>query len=122
MAVLAVGGGGLLERHTRGCYAIERSKEAVMEVYVGLDLSRKRLDWQAVDASRRPLADGAVMPDREGLARLVLELGLDVVAGVGAVEGGRVVPRPPGPAGWGGGGAQTRGGKGLGPAGRQNRK
>src|SRR4029079_4766852 len=63
MAVLAVGGGGLLERHTRGCYAKERSKEAVMEVYVGLDLSRKRLDWQAVDEQRRRLGEGAITPD-----------------------------------------------------------
>ena len=30
-----------------------------MEVYVGLDLSRKRLDWQAVDGQRQPLAEGA---------------------------------------------------------------
>jgi transposase len=42
-----------------------------MEVYVGLDLSRKRLDWQAVDRGRDPVDAGAVPPDRDGLARLV---------------------------------------------------
>jgi hypothetical protein len=51
-----------------------------MEVYVGLDLSRKRLDWRAVDASRVPLAEGVVMPDRDGLARLVLDVGAAAVA------------------------------------------
>jgi transposase len=37
-------------------------------LYVGLDLSRKRLDWQALDPVGRRVAIGAAPPDRDGLA------------------------------------------------------
>jgi hypothetical protein len=33
-------------------------------LYVGLDLSRKRLDWQALDREGERVAIGAVPPDR----------------------------------------------------------
>ena len=39
-------------------------------LYVGLDLSRKRLDWQALDLYGERVAVGAVPPDRDGLAKL----------------------------------------------------
>ena len=58
-----------------------------MEVYVSLDLSRKRLDWQAVDGQRQLLAEGAITPDREGLARLVLQFGSEVVGVIESMNG-----------------------------------
>ena len=39
-------------------------------LYVGLDLSRKRLDWQALDPDGRRVEIGAVPPDADGLAQL----------------------------------------------------
>jgi transposase len=39
-----------------------------MELYVGADLSRKRLDWFAVWADGAECGQGAASPDREGLA------------------------------------------------------
>ena len=53
-------------------------------LYVGLDLSRKRLDWQALNREGERAAIGAVPPDRDGLARLVGRLG-DAEEGVLAV-------------------------------------
>src|SRR2546428_700291 len=44
-------------------------------LYVGLDLSRKRLDWQALDKEGERVGIGAVPPDREGLAKLPQRLG-----------------------------------------------
>src|SRR2546430_3344103 len=52
------------------------SEEAVMELYVGGDLSRKRLDWFAVWPDGAECGQGAVSPDGDGLARLAGELGL----------------------------------------------
>lgn len=43
-------------------------------LYVGTDLSRKRLDWHALDRGGVTLATGAVTPHRDGLARLVCEV------------------------------------------------
>jgi transposase len=55
-------------------------------LYVGLDLSRKRLDWQALDREGERAGIGAVPPDRDGLARLVQRLG-DAGEGVlGVIE------------------------------------
>jgi transposase len=71
-----------------------------MEVYVGLDLSRKRLDWQAVDEQRRRLGEGAITPDREGLARLVLQLGSEVVGVIESMNGARFVHDQLELAGW----------------------
>jgi transposase len=44
-------------------------------LYVGLDLSRKRLDWQALDREGERVAIGAVPPDADGLRGLVQRLG-----------------------------------------------
>jgi transposase len=61
-------------------------------LYVGLDLSRKRLDWQALDEAGERAAGGAVRPDGEGLARLVWGLGdAGVVAVVESMSGARFV-------------------------------
>ncbi len=51
-------------------------------LYVGLDLSRKRLDWQALDEQGDEVAIGAVPPDRDGLARLAGRVGDAEVLGV----------------------------------------
>jgi transposase len=71
-----------------------------MEVYVGLDLSRKRLDWKAVDAKRRSLDAGAVPPDREGLSRLVLRVGSPAVGVIESMNGARFVHDQLELAGW----------------------
>src|SRR5919201_4322536 len=44
-------------------------------LYVGLDLSRKRLDWLALDSEGEPAGVGAAPPDRDGLAQLGRRLG-----------------------------------------------
>jgi transposase len=53
-------------------------------LYVGLDLSRKRLDWQALHPDGERAGIGAVPPDADGLAKLVQRLG-DASEGVLAV-------------------------------------
>src|SRR6202162_6170967 len=52
------------------------AEEAVMELYVGGDLSRKRLDWLAVWPDGAECGQGAAGPDRDGLARFAGELNL----------------------------------------------
>jgi transposase len=52
------------------------AEEAVMELCVGGDLSRKRLDWLAVWSDGGECGRGAASPDRDGLAGLAGELGL----------------------------------------------
>jgi transposase len=44
-------------------------------LYVGLDLSRKRLDWQALERDGERVGIGAVPPDLDGLGKLVQRLG-----------------------------------------------
>jgi transposase len=51
-------------------------------LYVGLDLSRKRLDWQALDGLGTCVEIGAVPPDRDGLRQLARRLGDAEVLGV----------------------------------------
>ncbi len=61
-------------------------------LYVGLDLSRKRLDWQALDAAGEQVAIGASPPDRDGLARLARRLGDEkVLAVIESMTGARFV-------------------------------
>jgi transposase len=63
-------------------------------LYVGLDLSRKRLDWQALDEAGRRVAIGAVPPDVDGLAKLVQRLGdasERVLAVIESMSGARFV-------------------------------
>jgi transposase len=63
-------------------------------LYVGLDLSRKRLDWQALDRAGARVGIGAVPPDRDGLARLVERLGdagEQVLAVIESMSGARFV-------------------------------
>jgi transposase len=62
-------------------------------LYVGLDLSRKRLDWQALDREGRRAGIGAVPPDRDGLAGLPRQLGTaePVLAVIESMSGARFV-------------------------------
>src|SRR5215218_10756343 len=62
-------------------------------LYVGLDLSRKRLDWQALLPTGERAAIGAVAPDREGLHTLRQRLGdaEGVIAGIESMSGARFV-------------------------------
>jgi transposase len=63
-------------------------------LYVGLDLSRKRLDWHALLANGEPAAVGACPPDRDGLAHLVHGLGREqgpILAAIESMTGARFV-------------------------------
>jgi transposase len=61
-------------------------------LYVGLDLSRKRLDWQALDREGERVAIGAVPPDRDGLAKLGQRLGDEpLLAVIESMSGARFV-------------------------------
>jgi len=61
-------------------------------LYVGLDLSRKRLDWQARLVSGETLAIGAVPPDTDGLGKLVHRLGdAEILAAIESMCGARFV-------------------------------
>ena len=70
-------------------------------LYVGLDLSRKRLDWQALDREGERVGIGAVPPDRDGLARLAQRLGdAPVLAVIESMSGARFVHDQLELAGW----------------------
>jgi transposase len=63
-------------------------------LYVGLDLSRNRLDFHALREGGELVERGAVPADREGLARLVYLLGghdLQVAAVIESMNGARFV-------------------------------
>ncbi|HEX9351532.1 MAG TPA: transposase, partial [Gaiellaceae bacterium] len=61
-------------------------------LYVGLDLSRKRLDWQALLPSGERHAIGAVAPDANGLEKLVGKLGdAEILAAIESMSGARFV-------------------------------
>jgi transposase len=62
-------------------------------LYVGLDLSRKRLDWQALRSGGERAGVGVAVPDRKGLGRLVQRLGdaEGVIAVIESMSGARFV-------------------------------
>jgi transposase len=64
-----------------------------MVLYVGLDLSRKRIDWQALSADGVECDAGAAPPDRDGLARFAARLRLlgDAVLVIESMTGARFV-------------------------------
>jgi len=63
-----------------------------MQIYTGLDLSRKRLDWYACAGDGQLVDRGAVPPDPDGLAQLVRRLGdTDVLAVVEVMNGARFI-------------------------------
>jgi transposase len=70
-------------------------------LYVGLDLSRNRLDWLALTPQGQPAAVGAVAPDRDGLAQLGQRLGDEaVLAVIESMSGARFVHDELELAGW----------------------
>src|SRR6266852_33735 len=70
-------------------------------LYVGLDLSRKRLDWQALDRDGGRVGIGAVPPDRDGLVKLGGRLGdAPVLAAIESMRGARFVHDQLELAGW----------------------
>jgi transposase len=72
-------------------------------LYVGLDVSRKRIDFHAMAADGDLVERGAVPADREGLARLVFVLGgldSEVLAVVESMNGARFVHDQLELAGW----------------------
>src|SRR6266540_582211 len=72
-----------------------------MQIYTGLDLSRKRLDWQALRGDGTLVGAGAVPPDPDGLAQLVQRLGdADVLAVVESMNGARFIHDRLERAGW----------------------
>src|SRR5436309_8221853 len=69
-----------------------RRREAHAMLYVGLDLSRKRLDFDARLAGGELFERGAVPPDADGLAGLVRRLGeTEVLAVIESMNGARFV-------------------------------
>jgi len=61
-------------------------------LYVGLDLSRKRLDFDARFAGGELCERGAVPPDADGLSKLVRQLGdTDILAVIESMNGARFV-------------------------------
>jgi transposase len=63
-------------------------------LYVGLDLSRKRLDFCLLDGAGSLLAEGAAPPDREGLSELAGRLAVwrqPLLAAVESMNGARFV-------------------------------
>jgi transposase len=70
-------------------------------LYVGLDLSRKRLDWLALEPEGQLAANGAVAPDRDALAQLGRRLGdAPVLAVIESMSGARFVHDQLELAGW----------------------
>ena len=70
-------------------------------LYVGLDLSRKRLDWLALDPEGELAEVGAIPPDRDGLAKLPRRLGdAAVLAVIESMSGARFVHDQLERAGW----------------------
>jgi transposase len=72
-------------------------------LYVGLDLSRKRLDWHAVFADGELVAADACPPDSDGLAHLVRRLDREqrpVLAAIESMTGARFVHDQLELAGW----------------------
>jgi transposase len=70
-------------------------------LYVGLDLSRKRLDWQALTRVGERVDIGAVPPDRDALAALARRLGdAPVLAVIESMSGARFVHEQLELAGW----------------------
>src|SRR5215218_6356517 len=72
-------------------------------LYVGLDLSRKRLDWHALLAEGERFDAGACPPDSDGLAHLVHRVGAvqrPVLAAIESMSGARFVHDQLELAGW----------------------
>jgi Transposase len=73
-------------------------------LYVGLDLSRKRLDWHTLAADGERVGEGACPPDRDGFVRLVYDFDHEhrqpVLAAIESITGARFVHDQLALAGW----------------------
>jgi transposase len=70
-------------------------------LYVGLDLSRKRLDWQALDREGGQAGIGAVPPSRDGLRGIIERFrGEPVLAVIESMTGARFIHDQLELAGW----------------------
>lgn len=70
------------------------AKEALGMLYVGLDFSRKRLQWSAFDEGGSEAARGVVVPEPDGLSDLVERAGrhgTPVLAAIESMTGSRFV-------------------------------
>ena len=61
--------------------------------YVGMDLSRKRLDHHVLTDGGATVETGVVSPHRDGLGRLALDVGEVAAARGGVIVTYRVTPR-----------------------------
>jgi transposase len=87
-------------------------------LYVGSDLSRKRLDWHALAADGEQVGEGASPPDRDGLAHLVRGFAREhgsVLAAIESMTGARFVHDQLELAGWDVRIADAQRAKGLAP-------
>ena len=88
-------------------------------LYVGLDLSRKRMDWQALGADGELIGEGACPPDRDALAQLAHRVDRDwrqpVLAAIESMTGARFVHDQLELAGWDVRIADAQRAKGLAP-------
>src|SRR6266536_6558167 len=70
------------------------AKEALGMLYVGLDFSRKRLQWSAFEEGGAEVARGVVVPEPDGLSDLVGHAGrygAPVLAAIESMTGSRFV-------------------------------
>src|SRR6266508_805875 len=76
----------------RSARRLESTRGGPAMLYVGLDLSRKRLDFHAARPDGELVAVGATPPDADGLRHLVGRLGdAEVVAVIESMNGARFV-------------------------------
>src|ERR1700693_5656042 len=83
---------GLPRRHAPR--VLERRREAHRMLYVGLDLSRKRVDYCVLDEGGAVVEQAGAPPDRDGLFALAERVGgrgQAVVAAVESMNGARFV-------------------------------
>src|SRR5712691_11096979 len=83
-----------LRRDTLRVVGWSDAKEALGMLYVGLDFSRRRLQWSAFDESGAEAARGVVVPEPDGLSDLVRRAGrhgAPVLAAIESMTGSRFV-------------------------------
>src|ERR1035437_1147354 len=113
--------------HRRQSWVVKATSTGKLHamLYVGLDLSRQRLDVHVLDEAGRTVEVLAVHPDADALRTLanrILCHGQEVGAGIESMTGSRFVHDTLERLGSGGGHRRSGEGKGSGPARRQDRQ
>src|SRR2546428_10909975 len=90
--------------------------------YVGLDWAYRTAQWCALDPGGEIAGEGRFAADRDGLARLVLELGDEVTACLEMMSGALWARDELVACGWQGQGAAARQGKAGAPPAAENDK